>query len=78
MGQVEEHLEAEVGMADLKCAMKQFAEEGFWNRYRSQVGFYVQFKRPVIILVGNPGTGKTMMVRVLTGETFFYGISLYF
>ena len=68
IGQVEEHFNQVVGMAKLKFVVRQFAEEGFWNRYRSHIGLTVQYKRPVIIFSGNPGTGKTMMADVLAGE----------
>ena len=68
IGQVEEHFSQVVGMAKLKFVVRQFAEEGFWNRYRSHIGLTVQYKRPVIIFSGNPGTGKTMMADALAGE----------
>ena len=72
IGHVEERLNQVVGMPKLKFAVKQFAEEGFWNRYRSHIGLTVQYKRPVIIFSGNSGTGKTMMANILAGELFFF------
>ena len=60
-------------MAKLKFVVRQFAEEGFWNRYRSHIILTIQYKRPVIIF-----PGKTMMADVLAVSQFYKDVIVHF
>ena len=67
--QVMKELDQFVGMASVKAAIKNLAEEMRFQRRRMEFGGKASIRPVNIILTGNPGTGKTTVARVL-GKLF--------
>ena len=57
-------------MPALKEQLHVYAKNKVADRMRLDVGLQVNIKRPVIVLSGNPGTGKTSVAAIIAGIMF--------
>ena len=62
---LEEELSAIIGLETLKEEVRRFATSAAITKIRQNRGLNTPVKRPVIVLSGNPGTGKTSVAKML-------------
>lgn len=56
-----------VGMKDLKESLRQYLRDAMADKLRRRLGLSQGYKRPVMVFLGNPGTGKTSVASVVAG-----------